>query len=278
MSTAEQTAYKASHYRFGIELPDSQGVVNAEYMKLLWENPNTTQSFTEQNVTLASADYDFYLVNAIYSTANSAVASTIIAPKGKNALLSYCLNNAIRSRGVTYVSATSLTIGHGYKDNGTQDDTLCIPIAIYGIKSTIQLKINAIATELSTRADHCFLDDETTTVEEAITYKDVYSTTEHIVGKWIDGNILYEKTIDFGALPNNTSKNKAHGISNISKIIDISGYYTQGTYFRPLPFGSATTSNMLQIYADATNVTILDNSDLSAWNECYVTLRYTKTV
>lgn len=61
MSSAEQEAYKASHYRFGVELPDTSGVINAEYMKLLWENPNTTQAFAAQSITLSSADYDMLL-------------------------------------------------------------------------------------------------------------------------------------------------------------------------------------------------------------------------
>ena len=45
-----------------------------------------------------------------------------------------------------------------------------------------------------------------------------YSTSEKMIGTWVDGSPLYQKTIEFGALPNAAEKSVAHGISNISQI------------------------------------------------------------
>lgn len=42
-----------------------------------------------------------------------------------------------------------------------------------------------------------------------------YSTTEQVVGTWIDGKPLYRKTIDCGSLPNNDIKNVSTGLSNV---------------------------------------------------------------
>lgn len=174
MTEQEKTAYKASHYRFGVEVPDTEGVINAEYMKLLWENPNTTQDFVEQTITLNSADYDFLL--CIYGFSNLFQKSGTIIAKGQGAILDVATvsSNGSRNyaRNLTYVSDTSLLVSQGVIATGTTAtstaNNACIPIAIYGIKASFQFKVNAIATDLSTRADHCFLSDDETSVEDAI--------------------------------------------------------------------------------------------------------------
>lgn len=172
MTEQEQETYKASHYRFGIELPDTEGVINAEYMKLLWENPNTTQAFASQTISLNSADYDFLVWIGRYSTGNSYGISLKIL-KGQNVMLSVVADNGNRVvRTASYVSDTSYSVDGGTY-NGNADNSFCIPIAVYGIKKDFQFKVNAIASELSTRADHCFLSDGATTVEDALTKRTI---------------------------------------------------------------------------------------------------------
>ena len=269
MTEQEKTAYKASHYRFGVEVPDTEGVINAEYMKLLWENPNTTQAFAAQTITLNSADYDFLLV-----TTQSGIAT--VAEKGKTLQLCYTNSNISGERRITYVSDTSLSVGNATY-NGATSNIYLIPVAIYGIKKNFQFKVNAIATDLSTSADHCFLSDNETSVEEAITYKDVYSTDEHIVGKWIDGSVLYEKTVDFGTLPNATSKAVPHNISNLGKIVKIEGVTNYNdTIFYPLPYVTNSLANQIQVNVNRTSISINTGADYSEWNG-YITLCYTKT-
>lgn len=167
MTEQEQEAYKASHYRFGVELPDTEGVINAEYMKLLWENPNTTQAFASQTITLNSADYDFLI--CIYTISVSFLLKSYKSELVKKGDSIYTDAGRINySRNLNYVSNTSYNVMDGANASGTTDNNLCVPIAIYGIKKNFQFKVNAIANELSTRADHCFLDDETTTVEDMV--------------------------------------------------------------------------------------------------------------
>ena len=102
----------------------------------------------------------------------------------------------------------------------------------------------------------------------------VYSTSEKVIGKWIDGKPLYQKTVDCGALPNNTTKNVAHNISNISKIVNIFGIGI-GDNCLPLPYNITVTGG-LQLYANNTNIVLATNIDLSTTNG-YVTLQYTKS-
>ena len=123
---------------------------------------------------------------------------------------------------------------------------------------------------------------------KAICAGEVYSTTEREDGTWIDGSIIYKKTINFGALPNATSKNVAHGISNLDNVISIEGFMTNGSI-------SASSNNWVTnvpgitgvsqsdfykygvaCYVQGANVTIQTGMDRSSMN-AYITLRYTKT-
>lgn len=273
MTTQEQEAYKASHYRFGVEIPDTSGVINAEYMTKLWENTNTTQAFAPQTITLNSADYDFLRVYYNF-TRGTAKAESQEVPKGKNIAISCFDSNKNEAyRDITYVSDTSLSIGGGYY-NGTSDNDGIIPIAIYGIKKDFQFKVNAIADELSTSASQCFMPDGVTSVASIINTFD-YSTEEQYGGKWIDGSDWYYKTIDFGALPNNTSKSVNHNISNFGHAIEIRciAWRDNGISIE-LPF-SAGNYAYCDVYSSS--VEVVTNANLSAYNHSAITIKYVKT-
>lgn len=48
----------------------------------------------------------------------------------------------------------------------------------------------------------------------------VYSTAEHVVGVWIDGRSIYEKTVSTGAIPASTvNQGVTMGLSNVRKVI-----------------------------------------------------------
>lgn len=111
----------------------------------------------------------------------------------------------------------------------------------------------------------------------------IYSETEQKIGKWIDGSDLYQKTINIGGLPANTTKNVAHGITNISKIV-----YVEGAAFRSssgnetcIPIPSThyqTIGNQNEVSVNFTNVIVRNgNSSASSFDYAWVTLRYTKT-
>ena len=106
----------------------------------------------------------------------------------------------------------------------------------------------------------------------------IYSTEEQQVGVWTDGKPLYQKTIDFGALPNNATKSVAHGISNINHVVMIEGYATNETQFFPMPFtNNETAGSQVCVYVSKTNVSIRTSVDRSAYTKCFITLQYTKT-
>lgn len=100
-----------------------------------------------------------------------------------------------------------------------------------------------------------------------------YSTTEQVIGTWIDGKPLYEKTYNFGALPNNTTKTLAHGITALDTVADFKGIaHNPVSHVRiPLPY------NQIPCGVANANITVTTYSNLSAYTETYITLRYTKT-
>lgn len=106
----------------------------------------------------------------------------------------------------------------------------------------------------------------------------IYSTDEQVIGEWIDGSTLYQKTIDFGALPNNTSKSVNHNISNLNRVVYFlsTAQNSSGTG-RPIPDANTSSLNsQIRTYWDSTKVYIATAADQSAYT-AYVTLQYTKS-
>lgn len=103
-----------------------------------------------------------------------------------------------------------------------------------------------------------------------------YSTAEILTGEtWIDGKPIYRKVIDCGAMPNNTTKNVAHGISNIGKVVRSEGYSDNNAGIQiPVPYVSDIP---LSIFVDNTNIVIQTSGDYTAYVNTYITLEYTKT-
>ena len=103
-----------------------------------------------------------------------------------------------------------------------------------------------------------------------------YSTDEQVIGTWIDGKTLYQKTINFGALPNNTTKNVAHNISNADNIWVAGGFARNANdNFNQLVLSN--TSGDWYFSVNKTNVVCSATSNRSNYSICYVTLQYTKT-
>lgn len=105
-----------------------------------------------------------------------------------------------------------------------------------------------------------------------------YSTSERMVGCWIDGKPLYTKTVDFGSLPNNTTKTVSHGVANVDKIWVAGGFAFQpnGDFVNQLSLYVPNSNAGWYIGVNSTNIecyTVIDRSNYSA----FVVLYYTKT-
>lgn len=138
------------------------------------------------------------------------------------------------------------------------------------------------------------IDDETLTDGQGIVYDataqkwkngavaggHAYSTTEHIVGTWIDGSPVYEKTQYISALPSSIGDwvNYPHGISNFDRLISVSGtaYSSVIPQQLNLPHVATTMAAQITISVSDTDIAFIVGQDRSSW-EAYVTIRYTKS-
>ena len=112
-----------------------------------------------------------------------------------------------------------------------------------------------------------------------------YSTTEQVVGTWIDGSPVYEKTQYISALPSSIGDwvNYPHGISNFDRLISVSAtaYKSDVPQQLNIPHvyatgGTPTMTGQMAIGVSDTNIAFIVGQDRSSW-EAYVTIRYTKT-
>ena len=105
-----------------------------------------------------------------------------------------------------------------------------------------------------------------------------YSTDEQIVGEWIDGKPIYQKTVNCGALPNTTEKSITHGISNLKRCIDARGYAhnPSSEAMLPIPYVGHDATSYVNLSVNATTIFIGTAKDRSSITESYVTLLYTK--
>ena len=142
-------------------------------------------------------------------------------------------------------------------------------------------------TASTTRGEKTYTSRPTnTSVLYCIAYKDIYSnpmndysTDEKVVGTWIDGKPIYQKTVDFGKGPNNAEKSVPHGISNLDKTVNISGVYVEGQYSDPLPNAPIDSTGKIystNVYMDGTNLHVRSTYDFSN-RDFYITIQYTKT-
>lgn len=108
-----------------------------------------------------------------------------------------------------------------------------------------------------------------------------YSTNETVIGIWVNNKPIYRKVIDFGALPNNTSKIINHNIENIEEFVSVKGiaHVTTTDSFYSMPFaGTPVTFSgaIVAVRATLTELTVSTTNDRST-DTAYVILEYTKT-
>ena len=99
-----------------------------------------------------------------------------------------------------------------------------------------------------------------------------YSTTEHKVGKWIDGSDIYEKTINLGSFSvGSWSDHTIESSTSINLLIDYDGYMVESNTMYALPDPS------VRIKIDSNQNLIFTGTASWSISSGYITIRYTKT-
>ena len=90
---------------------------------------------------------------------------------------------------------------------------------------------------------------------------------------------VLRKVVDFGALPNNTTKSVPHGITFDANFTLVQMYAAATDPVNlvaiPIPFVTApASSNNVELYMDATNVNISTDSNRASYTRCFVIIEY----
>ena len=105
----------------------------------------------------------------------------------------------------------------------------------------------------------------------------LYSEEEREVGVWTDGKPLYQKTVNFGTLPNNTTKTVSSGLTNVVMHNIFGVAVAPNGFTLTLPHREISgTGNVDIIYQADNYIRLVTDYNYSTFTS-YITLQYTKT-
>ena len=104
-------------------------------------------------------------------------------------------------------------------------------------------------------------------------YGTQFSFDEQVVGTWINGKPVYQKTINFGALPNATMRYVEHGIQNFERLVNLHAELTNDVW--PIMDSVGSFVGRLQMWS--TTVSVMTQSNWSSFSDFIITLQYTKS-
>jgi hypothetical protein len=128
------------------------------------------------------------------------------------------------------------------------------------------------------------MDDVVTPLPSVRTRYHEYSTSEQVVGKWLDGSPLYEKTLQI-TMPSANESNISTGVENGNHARIVDGFIEQtgssgGNYSFPVMFDSGsplTTKVLIQVTVSGSHLYVYSNFDKTDGKTAYITIQYTKT-
>lgn len=175
----------------------------------LWTNSNPV-SVGQFTITVNDmSDYDFIGVvfeQNINDPGSETPLEIVQKSSGQKVIaLNSSGSDGVISRALEILSATQIQFTNGFKPNIGYYSNLMIPLYVYGIKSG-----NTMHT---------------------------YSTTEQVIGTWIDGKLVYERVIEFSnslEVSYNSFTNTSIGSTNIENIISAIGIHADGTNYGTL--------------------------------------------
>ena len=106
-----------------------------------------------------------------------------------------------------------------------------------------------------------------------------FSTEEQVVGTWIDGKNLYQKTINCGQLANKSSITIPHGVQNLKYVSKIEGIITDGNgWYSPLSYTHDTSKDCdISVCVSGANIIISGRNANNSHLTAIVSMQYTKT-
>lgn len=257
-------------------------------MDLLWENPEPDAEFPAQTVALNLSGYDFVGVYYKVRTGGAYASDLVVLPplsvgmqanptlwnNGSN------IDTTKKTSRLTQIVSGGVRFDIGYETAGSasEENLGCmIPLQIYGIKNTPVTYPEGGGTIESIEHPGCFyrmVNGVQEWLNPPMELGVEYKTTERYMGKPV-----YVKVVDFGALPNATYKPVAHNSSNIDYMVEVFAQAKKTTFPGGIniPMANGFGGERADIVSNNTHIYITTASDMTAFDICHVTLKYTKT-
>lgn len=159
--------------------------------------------------------------------------------------------------------------------NNLLPTTYIIPENVSEKDLVIGQYLNNIATATNTKDSGIY------DAVETITGQSFLPTFSTQTGANATYRTVFRLVIDFGALPNATTKSVAHGLTLGStwSVTKLYGAATDpSTSFIPLPYASTTLANNIELNMDATNVNVTTGIDRTGYTRCFIIVEYIKVV
>ena len=146
----------------------------------------------------------------------------------------------------------------------------------YNVVLPIGMAIFFIDRLLRSVGVNCFPKEDESLEINGNDISNTYSTTERAIGKWIDGSTIYRQTFNVGAV--SATQQIQHGISNFGKLIKVYGVGGEQGVYEPIPYVNPSAANsQWGIIVSGTMIMLAKGSNATSFDECYITLEYTKS-
>ena len=93
---------------------------------------------------------------------------------------------------------------------------------------------------------------------------------------WIDSKPIFRKVVEFGALPNNTTKNVPHGITDLDRVISLEGVAENSIFNNYLPLSYPTGTARVELLIQGADVRVVTSDNFSDWTRTHIIIEYTK--
>lgn len=160
-------------------------------------------------------------------------------------------------------------------------ETFIIPEDRKELRIKLYQYLNDISTAVNSKDSGYYVTEETITGKQFVP---TFNSGQNTNAQYRD---VFRKIVDFGALPNTTTKTVAHGITT-TEDYSIVKFYAVATdpaastlqTAIPIPYVNVTTpADGVELSMDATNVSITTTTaNYTAYIRCFVTIEYIKLI
>lgn len=105
----------------------------------------------------------------------------------------------------------------------------------------------------------------------------IYSYDEHVVGRWVDGKPLYEKTVNFGNLPANGEREIYHEIQNVKSYFINGGFILTAAGSSFMLNSVIGQADFIRFILTPSRIICNTNTNVTGNYSAIVFVRYTKT-